>query len=44
MVDYYGLPTDFPGLGTRPPGTPAERVAHVEAAFARRMNDPMLPD
>ena len=40
MIDYYGLPTDFPGLGSRPSGTPAERVAHVEAAFAERINEP----
>jgi hypothetical protein len=40
MLDYYGLPSDFPGLATRPPGTPAERVAHVETAFANHVNEP----
>jgi len=33
LIDYYGLPTDFPGMSTRPPtATPLERVKHVEAA------------
>jgi len=30
MIDYYGLPKDFPGMNTRPKGTPLERVEHVE--------------
>lgn len=34
MLDYYGLPTDFPGMTTRPRGTPTERAAHVEEAMA----------
>jgi hypothetical protein len=35
MVDYYGLPSDFPRMNTRPPnGTPLQRVLHVEAAIA----------
>src|SRR6266404_1562426 len=32
MIDYYGLPEDFPGMGSRPPGQPLLRVAHVETA------------
>jgi hypothetical protein len=37
MLDYYGLPPDFPGMKTRPPsGTSLQRVLHVEAAIARR--------
>ncbi|MBX3273442.1 MAG: DUF4276 family protein [Sandaracinaceae bacterium] len=39
LLDYYGLPDDFPGIGSRPPGTPRERVAHVEAELARRIGD-----
>jgi hypothetical protein len=36
MLDYYGLPSDFPGMNTRPPGgTPLQRVLHVEAAIAQ---------
>jgi len=36
MVDYYGLPLDFPGMNSRPPqGTPIERVTHVQEAIAK---------
>jgi len=36
MLDYYGLPSDFPGMNTRPPnGTSLQRVLHVEAAIAQ---------
>lgn len=30
MLDYYGLPTDVPGMATRPSGPPYDRVTHVE--------------
>jgi hypothetical protein len=30
LLDYYGLPSDCPGMSTRPIGSPYERVAHVE--------------
>jgi len=40
MLDYYGLPTDFPGMATRPMGTAAERVEHVETAVRRAFGDP----
>ncbi len=33
MMDYYGLPDDFPGKSTLPSGTPYQRVHHMEAAF-----------
>jgi hypothetical protein len=36
MVDYYGLPSDFPGMDSRPPhGTPIQRVTHVENAITQ---------
>jgi len=35
MIDYYGLPNDFPGRNTLPSGTPYRRVAYLENAFAR---------
>jgi hypothetical protein len=36
MLDYYGLPSDFPGMKTRPPnGSPMQRVLHVEKAIAQ---------
>ncbi|MFP2925408.1 DUF4276 family protein [Pyxidicoccus sp. 3LG] len=34
MLDYYGLPEDFPGLANRPAGDCYKRVEHVERAFA----------
>ncbi|MBZ0118372.1 MAG: DUF4276 family protein, partial [Sandaracinaceae bacterium] len=40
LIDYYGLPPDFPGMSGRPPGPPHGRVAHVEAALARVIADP----
>lgn len=39
LLDYYALPADFPGMATRPPGGPALRVAHVEAAWAAVIGD-----
>jgi hypothetical protein len=40
MLDYYGLPPDFPGMKTRPPGgTPLQRVTYVEAAIAQHFGD-----
>lgn len=38
VIDYYGLPTDFPGMSTRPPGEPRARVEHVERAWAQTVN------
>lgn len=40
MFDYYGLPHDFPGLATRPIGSPLARVQHVEQAMANDVQDP----
>ena len=39
MLDYYGLPADFPGMVSRPSGSPIQRVAHVEAALDHRVDD-----
>ncbi|MEV5407480.1 DUF4276 family protein [Thermopolyspora sp. NPDC052614] len=39
LLDYYGLPADVPGMSTRPPGTPHERVAHVERAIGEAIGD-----
>ena len=33
MLDYYQLPSDFPGMNTRPVGSARTRVAHVESAM-----------
>jgi len=40
MLDYYGLPTDFPGMSTRPNGTPRQRVQHVERAIRDYFGSP----
>jgi hypothetical protein len=41
MVDYYGLPSDFPGMASRPPhGNPMQRVTHVENAIAHHFHSP----
>ena len=41
MIDYYGLPRDFPGMDTRPPdGTPLERVKHVEDEIKHHFKNP----
>ncbi|NOK21695.1 DUF4276 family protein [Corallococcus carmarthensis] len=40
MLDYYGLPKDFPGLATRPPGNCYARVEHVERVFAEDIAHP----
>ena len=38
MLDYYALPGDVPGMGSRT-GTPRERVQHVQDAMAERIGD-----
>jgi hypothetical protein len=40
MLDYYGLPTDFPGMATRPKATPHTRVAHVERRIHEDLGEP----
>ena len=40
MMDYYGLPNDFPGRAQIPPGTPYERVSFLENAFREDINHP----
>lgn len=42
MLDYYGLPRDFPGFSTRPAGTCYQRVEHLERALAADLNDRRL--
>jgi len=34
MMDYYGLPDDFPGLSDRPNASCHDRVRYIETAFA----------
>jgi hypothetical protein len=40
MIDFYGLPTDFPGHKNLPSGSCYKRVAHLEDAFQKDINDP----
>lgn len=39
IMDYYGLPKDFPGMHNRATGTPRSRVEHVEDAWAAAVDD-----
>lgn len=39
MLDYYGLPSDFPGKQNLQGNTPHARVAWLEKDFARDIND-----
>ena len=39
FIDYYGLPSDFPGMTSRPPGYAIQRVSHVETEWKRRIAD-----
>lgn len=45
MLDYYGLPVDFPGQRDLPESTdPYEKVSHLEAELQRDIdNDRLLP-
>jgi len=40
MVDYYGLPTDFPGHDTCPAGTPYARVTYMQKLWAADIDNP----
>ena len=40
FVDYYGLPSDFPGMASRPPGSPLARARHVEARWEADIGHP----
>ena len=39
IVDYYGFPSDAPGMATRPNGAASARVAHVEACLRTAVGD-----
>lgn len=39
LIDYYGLPDDFPGMRTRPDTLPAERVRHIEDALRQHFGN-----
>ena len=39
LIDYYGFPSDAPGMADRPAAGAYERVAHVERALANVVGD-----
>lgn len=39
MFDYYAFPPGAPGMADRPPGSPYDRVRHVESALAKAIGD-----
>ncbi len=39
MIDFYGIPDDFPGYGTLPAASSIERVRHLEESFAQDISD-----
>lgn len=42
MLDFYGLPEDFPGYSTLPTGTPYDNVEHLEKALVEDFGDSRL--
>lgn len=42
MIDYYSFPKDAPGMASRPRGTAAVRVRHVEQALVEHFDDQRL--
>lgn len=42
MIDYYGLPSDTPGMSNRPVGRAIDRVKHVEEAIFNDLGSPYL--
>jgi len=40
MIDYYGLPTDTPGMSSRPSAPAIQRVRHVEDAIFQNVGCP----
>jgi len=39
VIDYYGFPSDAPGMSNRPAGSAMERVGYVEKACAADIDD-----
>lgn len=42
MIDYYGLPEDFPGFSNLPAGSCYDRAAHLERALRDDLGHPRL--
>lgn len=44
LIDYYGLPADFPGMSTLPDGSSYQKVEHLEQALTQDIaNNRFLP-
>jgi len=39
FIDYYGLPKEFPGVTSRPMGSPHERAIHVETEWKHQIDN-----
>jgi hypothetical protein len=37
FIDYYALPSDFPGMSSRPNGLPIKRAQHVEKVWEQKI-------
>ena len=37
FIDYYALPSDFPGMSNRPNGLPLNRARHVEKVWEQKI-------
>lgn len=42
LLDYYALPSDVPGMTSRPAGHARLQAAHVEAAMDAELGDPRM--
>jgi hypothetical protein len=42
MIDFYGLPEEFPGMASRPAGSCYDRVAHIEREFGADISNSRL--
>jgi hypothetical protein len=40
FIDYYGLPGQFPGMTSRPEGSPHKRAKYIETEWKRQVDHP----
>lgn len=40
FIDYYGLPSDFPGIDSRPSGSAYDKARHIETEWKRGIDNP----
>lgn len=40
MIDFYGLPNDFPGKATLPTGNCYQKVEYLEGEFSKNISNP----